>query len=660
MNTALRESPLPVLAVLAALFGFVQYLHWSVIGREDLPAVVAVPDEPPLPESWRGEPSSDPGSSAPPAGEQAAAEGPLHEQARVFEKAGRTAEALDRLDASLDREGTRDAARLAERGVLLLRLNRAAEALASLEEARRLGATSAVLHYNLGLAHSRNSNDDEAERAYRRALKRNPLFDEAWHNLGLLLERRGDRAGALNALQRAVDLAAGASRVRPLIALADLLARGDRHDEARKMLEEAISLAPSEPAPRLALAGLEASSQAGLEKARELYSQAARIAPEDPGPRCLQGEFEARLGNRAAAREHFEAALGLDPGHRRSRYDLAMLLLDTERPEDAGRHFEILNEAGPDPRAWFGLARSRRAMRDLGGAEAAYREAIRLARGPYPEAHYNMGILLRDAQRDEEAEAAYRKAIEQDPQYTSAWINLVLMLEDHGRLQEALEAAESAVRSEPANEKCWYLKGRLLSSLGRGEEALVAFTESARLRPGNPRAKLKAAILLAEQGRDEEAIRLYRDVIGFDPRNAVAWFNMGLALGRLGRSEEAVAAYESALAADPDATGAAQNLGVLYARAGRVEDARSVFAEALERAPGDTGLRYNLSLQLGKLGDRAGAIRQLQRLVSLDPGHAPGFRLLARLLREEGRVEEAAIASRRAGALEAAASHEGG
>ena len=43
----LRESPVPVLAILAGLFGFVEYLHWSVVQREERVEIVAVPAAPP-------------------------------------------------------------------------------------------------------------------------------------------------------------------------------------------------------------------------------------------------------------------------------------------------------------------------------------------------------------------------------------------------------------------------------------------------------------------------------------------------------------------------------------------------------------------------------------------------------------------------------------
>jgi tetratricopeptide (TPR) repeat protein len=49
--------------------------------------------------------------------------------------------------------------------------------------------------------------DDAALASYRRALELDARFPEAWRGLGLLLQRRGDRAGAREALSRYLELA---------------------------------------------------------------------------------------------------------------------------------------------------------------------------------------------------------------------------------------------------------------------------------------------------------------------------------------------------------------------------------------------------------------------------------------------------------------------
>src|SRR5262245_23147295 len=135
----IRESPVPVLIVLAVVFGFVEYLHWTVTTREtevevvQIPRVIANLDDADDDATDDGERVQD-GAVVSPAwhGDPA---GPLHAISRQLAGAGHAQEALARLDASLAAEGKEDASRLEERGVLMLRLSRNKEALANLTRA---------------------------------------------------------------------------------------------------------------------------------------------------------------------------------------------------------------------------------------------------------------------------------------------------------------------------------------------------------------------------------------------------------------------------------------------------------------------------------------------------------------------------------------------
>jgi len=651
VKNLLRESPIPVLLILVAVFATVEYLHWSVVVSEERQAVIRVPavapsddgaandtDDPDAAE-LAGANAQDP--SSPPVG-------PLHSESRHLAATGQTAESLDRLDASLAAEGRPDATRFQERGVLLLRLGRPADALKSFQDARRLGGSSDTLSYNLALALARSGDAAGAETAYREALALNPNLDEAWNNLGLLLERRGEHTEAIDALEHAVEASPTDSRHRPLTNLARLYESSGRREEAIRLAKKAVRFAPSRVGPRLALAGILAGAETGYDEAAQTYEEVIRLAPDSPAAHFGLALLRARQGRDQEAERAYRAALEARPTYHRARYNLALLLMDCGRPEEAGREFETLMAQNPDPRFAFGLARVRRALKDLSGAESFYREALRLAGGDYPEASFNLGLLLAETGGTNEAEQAYLDAVAHDPGFTSAWINLAFLLRDLGRRDEALRAIDSALDVDASSDKAWFLKGALLSDADRSDEALAAYLEAARLRPNYTKALLNAAVIHARAGRLDEAIRLYRAVLVEDPRNASAWFNLGLALHRAERDEEARDAYESALKADPEATNAAKNLGVLYARAGRLEDAVRVFSDALEYDRGDVGLRYNLALQLDKLGRAKEAVEELRRVVALAPDRPHAWGLLSRLLGELGFDEEAAHAEQRA------------
>jgi tetratricopeptide (TPR) repeat protein len=81
------------------------------------------------------------------------------------------------------------------------RNERLARCLAKTREA----PSSAVAHFNLGLAYTDVGRVDRAERAYRRALELDPDLVEAWVNLGGVLLLKWDFKACLEANQQALE-----------------------------------------------------------------------------------------------------------------------------------------------------------------------------------------------------------------------------------------------------------------------------------------------------------------------------------------------------------------------------------------------------------------------------------------------------------------------
>ncbi len=81
--------------------------------------------------------------------------------------------------------------------------NRAADALKKLD---RRGGASETLSFNVAVALQRAGRAREAEALYRRTVTANPSFVEGLVNLGHALEAQGDREGAAECWQKAVDL----------------------------------------------------------------------------------------------------------------------------------------------------------------------------------------------------------------------------------------------------------------------------------------------------------------------------------------------------------------------------------------------------------------------------------------------------------------------
>src|SRR5262249_2525427 len=105
----------------------------------------------------------------------------------------------------------------------------------------------------------------------------------------------------------------------------------------------------------------------------------------------------------------------------------------------------------------------------LGGAEACFRQAIRL-KPDYADAHNNLGVALRDQQQLSEAEVCFREAVRLQPHYAAAHNNLGAALREQGRVREAEACLQHAVRLKPDYADAHYNLGMARLLLGNYEQ----------------------------------------------------------------------------------------------------------------------------------------------------------------------------------------------
>jgi tetratricopeptide (TPR) repeat protein len=115
------------------------------------------------------------------------------------------------------------------------------------------------------------------------------------------------------------------------------------------------------------------------------------------------------------------------------------------------------------------------------------------------------------------------------------------------------------------------------------------------------------------------------------PGFARAWNNLGLADAHLGRRERAMDDYREAIAHDGELAAPHANLGSLQLEAGDLGNARAHLEVAARLEPGAAHVQYALALVRLRSGDRPGAVRALERAVSLREGWRSAQLLLDQL-----------------------------
>jgi hypothetical protein len=116
--------------------------------------------------------------------------------------------------------------------------------------------------------------------------------------------------------------------------------------------------------------------------------------PEGCADHLKAGGESYERGDLAAARVHFETALGHDPGSVLARYNLGVVYRDLELSEDAWIAFlEVIARDNRVSGAYNNLAILEERLGYDRAAEAHYRRAIAL-KHDFPDAHFNLGMLL--------------------------------------------------------------------------------------------------------------------------------------------------------------------------------------------------------------------------------------------------------------------------
>jgi tetratricopeptide (TPR) repeat protein len=278
------------------------------------------------------------------------------------------------------------------------------------------------------------------------------------------------------------------------------------------------------------------------------------------------------------------------------------------RPDDWTLHQKLAQLLAPSPAPIL-----------QGRAIEAWRQVIALV-PHYPEAYYELGVLLDKAGQPHEAETQLRQSLKLKQNYhPNALHALGNLLAGQNRLPEAVAAYEKALQLKPNMPDTVVNLGVALKRLGRIAEARARF-EAALPMPGNHAAAANLGQLLNESGEISAAIAVYTEMLRANPKDATAHYNLGRCLGLLDRSSEAQEHYVQALRLRPEMDEAHTQLALELARSGNETAALEHFREAVRLKPDSGEAHKNLGIALARQRRFAEAIKEFEAALRLDPG----------------------------------------
>ena len=191
---------------------------------------------------------------------------------------------------------------------------------------------------------------DLALERYRRLLRRHPAIPIAQNNLGNLLQERGEWKQAVAHYEAA--LVHDPTYVSACFNLGNAFLNMRDHARAETSLRRAAALAPNDAQVQSTLART-LIEQDRTEEAMAVALRAVELDPDSPVLRNDLGIIHATLGDFAAARECYRAALAMAPGYAKAALNLSKTRRftaedDAENNEDASLIFATAGHAPED------------------------------------------------------------------------------------------------------------------------------------------------------------------------------------------------------------------------------------------------------------------------------------------------------------------------
>ncbi|MEM5317082.1 tetratricopeptide repeat protein [Paraburkholderia sp. JHI869] len=317
------------------------------------------------------------------------------------------------------------------------------------------------------------------------------------------------------------------------------------------------------------------------------------------------------------AKALYEAILSALPAHADANYNLAVLLVQIERPNDAIPYFETALGANPNNGNYWvsyinALARSGQSAAAWVAIEIAQKrgfrgpafdgliaqlatpdETVPTAANPTPYAtpeQIEVTVESQDAPYTAQPQAARVSTRRAKPQE----IQQHLTLQNRDRHQEALALARKLVARYPDDDRAWRALTASLHHCGQFAETLDAARKVLEYAPQELPTRSVLADTLRLFGRHAEAEVECRTMLASQPDYMEARRILALALQGQRRFTEALTESRRAVELAPKVSAPHSTLGYIHMEQGEVLEAEREFAAALELEPNDDVTHSNL------------------------------------------------------------------
>ena len=477
-----------------------------------------------------------------------------------------------------------------QRGLTALKDNRVEDALEEFTTAEREHPDDPRIRNFRGIVLARLGQNAEAAAEYHETIRLDPRMEDAYRNLGFL--------------------------------------KWTEHqlEPARKALERAVELSPSDSFAHYYLGRVQLEAQRYLQAIQEL--EISRIPlPADAGFSIQVASGYIALGRLEDARKSLDHLITLSLNDAQS-IQVASLLLAVRQNDAAISLLQQLRKRLSDAEAaWlqfdlalaYLLAGSYEKAVEQGHA---YAESLPQGASKSTEsaqAWSLIGIACARLSQGERSVNALRQAATLAPSEEEHWLNLTRELMELNRYSEAIASVQTGLAANPKSYALHLRLGAAHLSAGHYAEAESVFRDLVAAGDPLPTGYIGLAQVLLRTGRAEEAAsELANAGQKIGPNFLISYFR-GLAFDRAGKPLEAMMAFQEAVRLNSNNAEVHLSLGKTELALGRVSDAIAELQQALRLNPGNAQAKRLLSQAYRRAGDSKSAANFAEASASAAP-----------------------------------------
>ncbi|MCB2099387.1 MAG: PEP-CTERM system TPR-repeat protein PrsT [Rhodobacterales bacterium] len=461
-----------------------------------------------------------------------------------------------------------------------------------------------------------------AEALVDRALKVEPDNADSWFLKGDLRQSLGDKEGALEAYNKAVEVHTGhlPSRTNRAAILMDM----GRNEEAKADLDFVREIDRGDPqaaflqAQVQARMGDENGARATLKEAEFiLRNYEPGFIERHPPVMLIAAMIYFTQNNLDDAKSYGRAYMRVDPYHVGVRKLLGRVYLQEGNPSDAINVLAPAAQIRPDDPAVLTLLGTA-LMRDgnFNRAIEIFTKAKSLSANKALLDH-QIGLARLGAGKREDAIQDLRRSLAENPQMPEASVVLAMLLLEERRYQEALDITRAMTANLPDNPLIQNYMGAAMLGLGDVVGARKRFEAALALDPNFKPANINLAEIDLREGRVDAARQRHLDLLKEDPLATSSMVALSRISEEQGDMNDAIQWLEKARNTDVSLLPPQLHLVEIYLNRGEAARALELATDIRERNTESQPILEALGMAQLEAGKREDALTTLHRLADL-------------------------------------------